>query len=64
MMMDRQQIENLLENRGDPAAARRAQRELPPMFDTREYLDVLTRLGLDAEALTAPGGEVADVAHP
>jgi hypothetical protein len=63
MIIERSQVVNLLsgdgpsggrgDGPGDRLLAQRAERELPPFFDTTQYRDVLESLGLDVHALTA-----------
>jgi hypothetical protein len=61
MELDKQQIVNLLQNRGDTSAVERARAELPDLIDTEQHADHLTRLGLDATALSSQGGGLTDM---
>jgi hypothetical protein len=61
MELDKQQIINLLQNRGETAAVERARADPPDLIDTERHADHLTRLGLDATALSSQGGGPTDM---
>jgi len=48
MRLEKAQVVQMLNNRGDVDEARRAEAELPDVVDTKEHLQLLTSLGVDA----------------
>lgn len=54
MQIDKQQIIDLLKNRGDHDKAQQADQELPDQVDTDQHSGMLDKLGLSADDL--PGG--------
>jgi len=64
MLLDKAQIINLLENRGDADALERARKDLPDLIDTDRHADHLTRLGLNPEELGSAGGGLTDMFGP
>ena len=54
MQFDKQQIIDLLKNRGDHDKAQQADQELPEQVDTDQHSGMLDKLGLSADDL--PGG--------
>lgn len=59
MQIDKQQIIDLLKNRGDHDKAEQAERELPDQVDTDQHSDKLNHLGFDPKDLLGGGG-IAD----
>lgn len=53
MEIDKQQVVEFLEARGDKDAAERAQHDLPDPVDTEENADQIAMLGIDQEDLTS-----------
>lgn len=51
MQIDKQQIIDLLKNRGDHNKASEADAELPEQVDTNHHSDLLAKLGLDPKDL-------------
>lgn len=60
MQIDKQQIIEFLEARGDKERVAQAEHELPDPVDTEEYQEQIALLGIDLEDLTGglggPGG--------
>ena len=58
MQINKQQIIDLLKNRGDNDNARQAQQELPDNVDTDKDAGLLDKLGVNAQDLMGklPGG--------
>lgn len=54
MQIDKQQIIDLLKNRGDHDKAQQADTELPDQVDTDQHSGLIDKLGLNVEDL--PGG--------
>lgn len=52
MQIEKQQVIEFLEARGDKDAAERAQHDLPDPVDTEENSDQIALLGIDQEDLT------------
>jgi hypothetical protein len=51
MQIDKQQIVNLLRDRGDQAKATEAHQELPDKVDPEQHGDLLSRFGVDPHEL-------------
>jgi hypothetical protein len=51
MHFDKQQIVNLLRERGDHAKATEAEQELPDKVDHEQHGDLLSRFGVDPQEL-------------
>jgi hypothetical protein len=49
MQVDKQQIVQLLRERGDHGKAQQAEQELPDQVDHEEHSDLLERLGVDPQ---------------
>jgi len=61
MQIDKQQIIQFLQSRGDHDKAGQAQQELPDQVDTEKDGDLLTKLGIDpSELLGGLGGGMGD----
>lgn len=60
MQIDKQQIIDFLQARGDKERVAQAEHELPDPVDTEEYQEQIALLGIDLEDLTGglggPGG--------
>ncbi len=54
MQFDKQQIIDLIKNRGDHQQAQQADQELPEKVDTDQHSGLLSKFGIDAKDL--PGG--------
>lgn len=52
MQIEKQQVIEFLEARGDKAAAERAEHDLPDPVDTEENADQIALLGIDQDDLT------------
>jgi hypothetical protein len=57
MQLHKDQVTEMLRNRGDVEQARRAETELPDMVDTKEHLVLLESLGIDARLLDGSSDE-------
>ena len=51
MQIDKQQIIDMLKNRGDHDKAEQAEKELPDQVDTDQHADLLAKHGLDPKDL-------------
>ncbi|MGL5816697.1 MAG: hypothetical protein ACRCYR_03975 [Phycicoccus sp.] len=51
MQIDKQQIIDMLKNRGDDEKANQAQADLPDQVDTDQHSDHLSKLGIDPSDL-------------
>jgi len=61
MHLDKQQIIDMLKNRGDHDKADQAQADLPDQVDTdQHYSDKLSRLGIDPKDLIGGAGGTGD----
>ena len=56
MMIDKQQILDLLKQRGDDQAASQAESELPPEVDTNQDSGLLEKFGIKPEDFLSGGG--------
>ena len=59
MQIDKQQIIDMLKNRGDHDKADQAQTDLPDRVDTDQHSDKLSQLGVNPKDLLGGGG-IAD----
>lgn len=59
MQIDKQQIIDMLKNRGDHDKADRAQTDLPDQVDTDQHSDTLSQLGVNPKDLLGGSG-IAD----
>ncbi|MBT9257753.1 hypothetical protein KMZ32_06320 [Phycicoccus sp. MAQZ13P-2] len=55
MQIDKQQIIDILKNRGDDDKADQAQSDLPDQVDTDQHSDKLSKLGVDPKDLLDGG---------
>ena len=55
MQIDKQQILDLLKNRGDQQQAEQAQTELPDQVDTDQHADLLAKFGINPQELLSGG---------
>jgi hypothetical protein len=53
MQIDKQQIVNLLRDRGEHEKADQAEKQLPDKVDQDEHRDLFDRIGVDADDLTS-----------
>lgn len=61
MQIDKQQIVDMLKDRGDHDKADQAQADLPEQVDTDQHSDKLRELGVDAKDLMGgAGGSMGD----
>ncbi|GAB3878822.1 hypothetical protein [Terrabacter terrigena] len=60
MQIDKQQIIELLKNRGDHDQAQQAEGELPDQVDTDQHADLLSRFGINPQDLLGGAGGLAD----
>lgn len=61
MQIDKQQIIDMLKNRGEQDKADRAQSDLPDQVDTEQHSDKLGALGIDPkDLLGGSGGGIGD----
>lgn len=60
MQIDKQQIVDMLKNRGDQDKADQAQSDLPDQVDTDEHSDKLSALGVDPKELMGGVGGMGD----
>lgn len=56
MQMDKQQIIDMLKNRGEHDKAEQAQADLPDQVDTDQHADKLSALGVDSKDLLGGSG--------
>lgn len=56
MQLDKQQIIDMLKNRGDHDKADQAQADLPDQVDTDQHSDKLSALGVDPKDLMGDAG--------
>lgn len=59
MQIDKQQIIDMLKNRGDHDKADQAQSDLPDQVDTDQHSDQLSKLGVDPKDLLGGAGGMA-----
>lgn len=59
MQIDKQQIIDMLKNRGDHDKADQAEADLPDQVDTDQHSDKLSKLGVDPKDLLG-GGSMSD----
>ncbi|WP_374970390.1 hypothetical protein [Terrabacter sp. BE26] len=55
MQIDKQQILELLRNRGDQQQAQQAESELPDQVDTDQHADLLGKFGINPQELLSGG---------
>ncbi len=60
MQIDKQQIIDILKNRGDHDKADQAQSDLPDQVDTDQHSEKLSKLGVDPQDLLGGAGSVGD----
>ncbi len=56
MQFDKQQIIDLIKNRGDHQQAQQADQELPDKVDTDQHSGLLSKFGVDVKDLPGVGG--------
>jgi hypothetical protein len=49
MELDKQEIVNMLRERGDHSKAQKAEQELPDKVDDEQHSDLLQRIGIDSK---------------
>lgn len=59
MQIDKQQIIDMLKNRGEHDKADQAQSDLPDQVDTDQHSDKLSQLGVDPKDLLGGAGGMA-----
>lgn len=60
MQIDKQQIIDILKNRGDHDKADQAQSDLPDQVDTDQHSDKLSKLGVDPKDLLGGAGGMGE----
>jgi hypothetical protein len=58
MQIDKQQVVELLRERGDNDKAEQAKQQLPDQVDTEEHSDLLSQVGVEPQELLAKARDV------
>lgn len=60
MQLDKQQIVDMIKNRGDHDQAQQAESDLPDQVDTDQHADLLDRFGVNPDDLGGAAGGIGD----